>query len=781
MFDLNGDNSLDLVQADSSGELNVYRADGSPLPSFNGGQPVKTQTYANVHPGAGVFNGSGSLAPPREVLRTPAIGDIDGDKEPEIVDTAGEHVYAWNADGSVVPGFPVRLDPNLSLPANRTRNDHIKRGFTASPTLGDLNGDGKLDIVAPSLDGNVYVWDGSGNALPGFPKRLRDPTIPGAEIINTAAVGNITGDSKPEIVVDTNEVDNNPSAPGAPTGPGDLADLLRGGLINILANAIGGSGRVYALSASGSVLPGWPKKPNGAVPDALPFAGPGVDAAMGNLDGDPELEVVGTIATGDAQAFNGDGSVVTNYDSQPPANAPERTDNSKVLNLFENPVVADLDGLPGLEVMKGGITLNQLANLGVSTGQNLPYNHVVQAWNGQTGAELPNWPQAVEDFQLLSSPAVADVSDAAGKEVVVGTGLYYLRDINAAGQEGTGWPKFTGGWLFATPAIGDTDGDGKLDVAALTREGNAFMWKTDQSACGTNNESWTSRHDEWSTGAYGTDTRPPGTPAALGAPVANGTAALTWKAPGGDWMCGGAKKVRIVTSDNPIQHPGDGTLVKEFDTTKQAGDVETDSEPTSALRAYVGVLYQDTAGNWGHVASVQVGAEPGAGGAGGAGGAVGLMPGTGPGGSGGGSAVQSRCVPRKEQLTSRGLAGIRVGDTQARVLKKLGPAFSSRSGRLRFCVTGGRVEVVLSKGRVVLIGSTATGHSAGGIRRGSSARSALRHFHGAHRIGRDLISAGAFVFGVHNGKVSFVAVARRSLIHRASSLRAVLRRAHLGG
>ena len=91
---------------------------------------------------------------------------------------------------------------------------------------------------------------------------------------------------------------------------------------------------------------------------------------------------------------------------------------------------------------------------------------MVQAWNAKTGQELPAFPQAVEDYQLLSSPAVADVSDAPGNEILVGTGLYYLRDINANGVEGPGWPKFTGGWIFAVPAIGDVDGDGKLEVAA---------------------------------------------------------------------------------------------------------------------------------------------------------------------------------------------------------------------------------------------------------------------------------------------------------------------------
>ena len=164
------------------------------------------------------------------------------------------------------------------------------------------------------------------------------------------------------------------------------------------------------------------------------------------------------------------------FDSSPGGG--EHVDKSKVLNLFENPIAADLDGQPGLEVMRGGLTLNGLVNLGIAVGQNLPYNHVMQAWSGATGQSLPAYPQAVEDYQLLSSPSVADVSDAPGKELLVGTGLYLLRNLNATGVEGAGFPKFTGGWIFAVPAIGDIDGDGKLDIATLTREGNAFAWKT---------------------------------------------------------------------------------------------------------------------------------------------------------------------------------------------------------------------------------------------------------------------------------------------------------------
>ncbi len=620
MFDLDGDNELDVIEATSSGELWVLRADGTPLPSFNGGAPVTTQLYPNVHPGAQAY---GQVSPPRESLRTPAIGDIDGDMEPEIVDSAGEHVYAWNADGTVVPGFPVRLDPALSAIPLRTHENHIKRGFIASPTLGDLVGDGALEIVVPALDEHVYAWSGDGSTLPGFPSRLREEDGGGpipcsgdfqcAEIINTAAVGNIDADPRPEIVVPTAEFDDNPAAPQTSPSAGGFANILT----NVLANVLGGSGRVYALDPDGSVLPGWPTKPSGIVPDALPLVGPGVDHVLGNVDGDPELEAIGGVATGDVTATNGDGSTAVNYDPEP--NGGEHVDKSRVLNLFENPIVANLDGVPGVEVLKGGITLNGLVNVGVATGQNLPYNHVVQAWNGQSGASLPSYPQAVEDYQLLSSPAVADLSNAPGVEATVGTGLYLIRNMNAAGVEGAGWPKFTGGWNFAVPAIGDVDRDGMLEVSTLTREGFSFLWDTDSPACGTNDEWWTSRHDEWSTGAYGTDTRPPGTPEDLTASRDGSAVTLSWTAPGDDWLCGTAEKLRVIGSPNAIQHPSDGTQIREEDVTVGPGQGATLdlSDAELAGLGHVAILYRDAAGNWGHLADVEVPAQAGGGGGGG--------------------------------------------------------------------------------------------------------------------------------------------------------------------
>ena len=74
--------------------------------------------------------------------------------------------------------------------------------------------------------------------------------------------------------------------------------------------------------------------------------------------------------------------------------------------------------------------------------------------------------------------------------MAVGSGGYYLR---IKGADGVDTKHFTGGWIFGAPAIGDIDGDGFLDIAATTREGNLFVWRT------TARKSATAPGQTWST------------------------------------------------------------------------------------------------------------------------------------------------------------------------------------------------------------------------------------------------------------------------------------------
>ena len=84
----------------------------------------------------------------------------------------------------------------------------------------------------------------------------------------------------------------------------------------------------------------------------------------------------------------------------------------------------------------------------------------------------------MDDMQFLTSPAIADVSGDGDAEIIQGSGGYLLRAFDVDGLQPAGWPKFTHGWLVASPAPGDIDGDGLLEVVAATREGNLYIWET---------------------------------------------------------------------------------------------------------------------------------------------------------------------------------------------------------------------------------------------------------------------------------------------------------------
>ena len=115
LADLLGDGKREIVLADSSGLVHAIKADGSEL----AGWPAKVETLPLLDPNGhnirpSMAAGPRSRARSRPIAHSPiaataAVGDIDGDGKPEVVvATWFGYVWAFHADGTTVAGFPGR-------------------------------------------------------------------------------------------------------------------------------------------------------------------------------------------------------------------------------------------------------------------------------------------------------------------------------------------------------------------------------------------------------------------------------------------------------------------------------------------------------------------------------------------------------------------------------------------------------------------------------------------------------------------------------------------------
>ena len=413
-------------------------------------------------------------------------------------------------------GFPVRVNPAFSDPCNPgaphpcfdaadrqlTNENHLKRGFIGSPALADLTGDRRLDIVAGALDQHLYAWDGSGDSLPGFPVKLSTPGAPGAEIVTSPAIAELDGQRPREVIVATNEV-----VPGDPQLPGSIFDIF-----NAFLGSSTGSNPVYAVDGDGSIVSGWPVQVGVLAGDLLPLVLPGNDAAVLDVDGDGNDEVV---------------RVRGHLALRPGAEARRRRrlDDPHLPGRGRELPRSGRGGQPRRLPVRRRPRRGRLA--GRRQGRADPERRREPPRREPEPALLPRRAGLERRRRGPPSPAIrgqpttssssrrprSPAWRGAGRSVrrSSGTGLYQLHAYGPTGVEAPGWPKFTGGWTQSTPAVGDADGDGKLDVAAVTREGWSFLWRTPVPACGgSNNQWWTFHHDEHGSANYRGDGRPPG-------------------------------------------------------------------------------------------------------------------------------------------------------------------------------------------------------------------------------------------------------------------------------
>lgn len=305
LADVDLDGSLDVIAASSTGQLNLWRQNGTRFPGF----PV---------------NLSGRVQASR------AVGDLDGDGDLEIVvstnsPSSSAFISAYHHTGARLPGWPRVVGPSWE------------------PTLYDLNNDGRPEIIFADLQ-HVQARFIDGTMVPGFPT---------SEIGYTAgavAVGDLDGDGSPEILVKSLNPDiylycfhaDGSLAEGWPKymgfesyfGGPSMADLDGDHRLEALATC-SGSGFTYlhAFSGDGTPVPGFPLTVDGLQCYSSPVIG---DL---NLDGSPEIYFSTKNATGSLYGVDNRGAILHNFPVY------------YQLNVECSPIIGNLDLDPDLEVL----------------------------------------------------------------------------------------------------------------------------------------------------------------------------------------------------------------------------------------------------------------------------------------------------------------------------------------------------------------------------------------------------------------------------------------------
>jgi hypothetical protein len=220
LADLNGDHHPDLVVAnDGSNSVGVLlnNGDGTFQPAVNyscGAFSARSVAIADLngdgHPdivaaGGGVSvllgNGNGTFQPavgyssPNTVAV--ALGDLNGDGHPDVVvgkqapsanDAKTFDVLLGNGDGT--------LQAAVSYP--------VAVGISWAVAIGDVNGDGDLDVMAADGAATVQNFTGQvswalGNGDGTF--RAAQHRSTGGKMSYSVAVGDVNGDGRPDLVV----------------------------------------------------------------------------------------------------------------------------------------------------------------------------------------------------------------------------------------------------------------------------------------------------------------------------------------------------------------------------------------------------------------------------------------------------------------------------------------------------------------------------------------------------------------------------------------------------
>jgi hypothetical protein len=392
--DVDRDGAADVIWGDEQGFVHAHRANGSAIPGF----PAPTVLHGATAPTA--------------IASSPVVTDLDRDGDVEIVVGVGSLAVPEQ------PGGVVALDhTGRRLWSFRTDDigdqwdggppDGLSEGVWSSPAVGDVDGDGRLDVVAASFDHRIYAFTSSGALLAGFPYQHYD------SIWSSPALFDADGDGRDEIFIGTDSF---------PDRGGRFLSLdVAGGVVSVRWSHT--VGEIFQSSA-----------------------------AIGDIDKDGRAEVV----VGTGQFFgNPDRRNVWVWhadDGSPQAGFPVVVEGT----VHSSPALGDVNGDGRTDIVVGDFG-RKLYAIGAD-------GRVLWARSPARGTTVD------PGTGFWSSPILADVNGDGGQDVVItgGYGTYAVRGRDGARfddrefllNHGFGW---VGG---GSPLVLDVGGGGRQLVVA---------------------------------------------------------------------------------------------------------------------------------------------------------------------------------------------------------------------------------------------------------------------------------------------------------------------------
>lgn len=237
----------------------------------------------------------------------PAVGDVDGDGDPEIFVRS-----SYDADGlNRVDGFHGDATPLAGWPRDASNLFGYPR---VSVSLGEVDGDPAPEILYDALY-DLHIRDHDGTSLPGWPQPAGYSTTPhladldgdgSLEILSTRYLGHLFAHRNDGSLVFSEHLDTR----GRDVGDLVIADLDRDGSPEIavaLSILVSTSPRdtdilVFVTDAQGNVLPGWPQQ----------YDSIAAGLSVGNLDADASPELV-VVSGSSVYVYDRDGSLVPGW------------------------------------------------------------------------------------------------------------------------------------------------------------------------------------------------------------------------------------------------------------------------------------------------------------------------------------------------------------------------------------------------------------------------------------------------------------------------------------